>query len=77
MFYIINYITKVKDPVQKWVIVAAELFRDLDKSIMEYQVKIVEIVDSYKKGDNIQNKIWQFLMRVMNQIFIKKALIIG
>ena len=53
VFYIINYITKVKDPVWKWVVVAAELFRDLDKSTMEHQVKIIETVDSHKNSNNI------------------------
>jgi hypothetical protein len=53
VFYITNYITKVEDLVWKWVAVAAELFRDLNKSTMEHQVEIVETIDSYKKGDNI------------------------
>ena len=66
MFYITNYATKVKDLVQKWVVVAAELFRDLNKSTIEYQVKTVETADSCKKGNNIQNKTQQFLIRVIN-----------
>ena len=53
MFYITNYVTKIKDLVWKQVIAAAELFRDLDKSTTEYQVEIVETADSYKKGNNI------------------------
>ena len=53
MFYITNYVTKVKDSVQKWVIIAAELFCNLDKSTTEYQVETVEIADSYKKNNNI------------------------
>ena len=57
VFYIINYATKVEDLVWKRVAAAAELFCDLNKSTTEYQVKTVEIVNSYKKGDNIQNKI--------------------
>ena len=56
VFYIINYATKVEDPVQKWVVAAAELFHDLNKLTTEYQVKTVKTADSYKKGNNIQNK---------------------
>ena len=75
VFYIINYTTKVKDPVQKQVAAAAELFRDLNKSIIEHQVKTVKTVNSHKKSNNIQNKIQQFLIRVTNQIFIKRPLL--
>ena len=75
MFYITNYATKVKDLVQKWVVIAAELFRNLDKSTTEYQVKTVKIADSYKKGNNIQNKIQQFLIRIINQIFTERPLL--
>ena len=75
VFYITNYVTKVEDLVQKWVVVAAELFRNLDKLTTEYQVDIVEIVNSYKKGNNIQNKIQQFLIRVINQIFTERPLL--
>ena len=53
VFYITNYATKVEDLVWKRVIAVVELFRDLNKSTTEYQVKIVETVDSYKKGNNI------------------------
>ena len=53
VFYIINYVTKVKDLVQKWVIIAVELFYNLNKSTTEYQIKTVEIADSCKKGNNI------------------------
>ena len=53
VFYITNYITKVEDLVQKQITVAAELFYDLDKSTIEYQVEIVKTVNSYKKGNNI------------------------
>ena len=53
IFYITNYITKVKDLVWKQVVVVIELFRDLNKLIIKYQVEIVEITDSYKKGNNI------------------------
>ena len=53
VFYIINYATKVEDLVQKRVIAAAELFRDLNKSTTEYQVKTVETTDSCKKSNNI------------------------
>ena len=75
IFYVTNYATKVKDLVWKQVVVAVELFHNLDKLTTECQVEIVKIVDSYKKGDNIQNKIWQFLIRVMNWIFIKRPLL--
>ena len=53
VFYITNYATKVEDPVWKWVVAAAELFRDLDKSTTERQVEMVETADSCRKGDNI------------------------
>ena len=53
VFYIMNYATKVEDPIWKWVAVAAELFRDLNKSTTEYQVETVETANSCKKGDNI------------------------
>ena len=69
VLYITNYATKVEDLVWKWVAAVAELFRDLNKSMMEYQVETVEIVkmaNSYKKGNNIQNKTRQFLIRVVN-----------
>ena len=66
VFYMTNYTTKVKDPVWKWVAAAAELFCDLDKSTTEHQVEIVETVDSHRKGNNIQNKTRQFLIRVTN-----------
>jgi hypothetical protein len=36
MFYMMNYATKVKDLVWKWVAAAAELFRDLNKLTIEY-----------------------------------------
>ena len=75
IFYIMNYVTKVKDPVQKWVVVAAELFRDLDKSTTECQVETVETINSYKKGDDIQNKTQQFLIRVVNWIFTERPLL--
>ena len=35
VFYVINYITKVKDLVWKRVAAVVELFRDLDKSTTE------------------------------------------
>ena len=63
IFYITNYATKVKNLVWKRVVVVAELFRDLDKSITKHQV---ETANSYKKGNNIQNKTQQFLIRVTN-----------
>ena len=66
VFYITNYITKVKDPVWKQGVVAVKLFCNLNKSTTEHQVEMVETVNSYKKGNDIQNKIWQFLMRVIN-----------
>ena len=66
MFYITNYTTKVEDPVWKRVAAATELFRDLDKSTTEYQVEMVKTADSRKKGDNIQNKTQQFLIRIAN-----------
>ena len=53
VFYVTNYATKVKDPVWKQVVAAAELFRDLDKSTTKRQVEIVETADSCKKGNNI------------------------
>ena len=53
VFYVINYATKVEDPVWKQVVAAAELFRNLNKSMTEYQVETVETADSHKKGDNI------------------------
>ena len=53
VFYIINYTTKVEDLIWKWVVAAAELFHNLNKSTTEYQVEIVEIVNSYRKGDDI------------------------
>ena len=53
VFYIINYTTKVEDLVWKQVVVAAELFRDLNKLIIKYQVKIIETVNSCKKGNDI------------------------
>ena len=36
VFYIINYATKVEDLVWKRVVVVAELFRNLNKLIIEY-----------------------------------------
>ena len=63
IFYITNYATKVEDLVWKWVIAVVELFYNLNKSTIEYQVKTV---DSYTTGNNIQNKIRQFLIRVIN-----------
>ena len=36
VFYIINYVTKVEDLVWKWVVVVAELFRNLNKSTIEH-----------------------------------------
>ena len=53
VFYITNYATKVKDLVWKQVVVAAELFRDLNKLTTKYQVKIIETVNSCKKGNDI------------------------
>ena len=53
MFYIMNYITKVEDSVWKRVVAVAELFRNLDKSTTEHQVETVEIINSYKKSNNI------------------------
>ena len=53
MFYITNYITKIKDPVWKWVVIAAKLFRNLDKSTTEHQVETVETINSYKNSNNI------------------------
>ena len=75
VFYIINYVTKVEDLIWKQIVAAAKLFHNLDKSTMEYQVKILKIVNSCKKGNNIQNKIQQFLIRVTNWIFIKRPLL--
>ena len=53
VFYIINYATKVKDPVWKQVVAAAELFCNLDKSTTKRQVETVETTNSYKKSDDI------------------------
>ena len=53
IFYITNYITKVEDLVWKWVVVVIKLFRNLNKSTTEHQVKTVETADSYRKGNNI------------------------
>ena len=53
IFYIMNYATKVEDPVWKRVIVAVELFHNLNKSTTEHQVKTVKTVNSYRKGNNI------------------------
>ena len=50
VFYIMNYATKVEDLVWKRVVAAAELFCNLNKLTMERQV---EIVNSYKKSNNI------------------------
>ena len=75
VFYITNYVIKVENPVWKQVAVAAELFYNLDKSTTERQVETVEIIDSHKKGNNIQNKIQQFLMRVINWIFTERPLL--
>ena len=75
VFYITNYATKVEDLIYKWVVVAAELFRDLDKSMTERQVEMVETADSCRKGDNIQNRTWQFLMRIANWIFMERPLL--
>ena len=75
VFYITNYATKVEDLVQKQVAIATELFCNLNKLMIEYQVKMVKTADSYKKGNDIQNKIQQFLMKVINQIFIKRPLL--
>ena len=74
VFYVTNYATKVEDPVWKRVAAAAELFRDLDKSTTERQVETVETADSRRKGDDIQNKTRQFLMRVANRIFTERPL---
>ena len=46
IFYITNYITKVKDLVWKRAAIAIKLFHNLNKLIIEYRVKTV---DSYKK----------------------------
>ena len=75
VFYIINYTIKVEDLVWKWVATAAELFHDLNKSIIEHQMEMAETTDSYRKDNNIQNKIQQFLIRVINWIFIKRPLL--
>ena len=53
IFYIINYATKVKDLIWKWVAVAVKLFRNLNKLTIKHQVKTVKTVNSYKKGNNI------------------------
>ena len=53
VFYIINYATKVEDLVWKWVVAAAELFRNLSKLTTEHQVKTVETANSCKKGNDI------------------------
>ena len=53
IFYIINYATKVEDPVWKRVVAVVKLFRNLNKSTTEYQVKTVETINSYKKSNNI------------------------
>ena len=53
VFYITNYITKVEDLIWKQIVVVIELFCNLDKLTIEYQVEIVEITDSHKKGNNI------------------------
>ena len=53
VFYITNYIIKVKDLVWKWVVAAAELFHNLNKSTTERQVETVKIIDSCRKGDDI------------------------
>ena len=74
VFYVTNYATKVKDPVWKRVAAAAELFRDLDKSTTERQVETVETADSRRKGDDIQNRTRQFLMRIANRIFTERPL---
>ena len=74
VFYVTNYATKVEDPVWKRVAAAAELFRDLDKSTTERQVEMVETADSCRKGDDIQNRTRQFLMRVANRIFTERPL---
>ena len=75
VFYITNYATKVEDPVWKQVVAAAELFRDLDKLTIEYQVKTVKTADSYKKSNNIQNRTQQFLIRIINWIFTERPLL--
>jgi hypothetical protein len=56
-------------------VAAAELFYNLNKSIIEYQVEIVKTADNYKKGNNIQNKTQQFLIRVTNWIFTERPLL--
>ena len=53
VFYITNYVTKVKNLVWKQVVVVVKLFRNLNKSTIEYQVETVKTVDSCKKGNNI------------------------
>ena len=75
VFYVMNYATKVEDPVWKRVVAAAELFRDLDKSMTERQVETVETADSCRRGDDIQNRTWQFLMRIVNWIFTERPLL--
>ena len=53
VFYVINYTTKVEDLVWKQIVVAAELFYNLDKLITKHQVEIVKTADSYRKSNNI------------------------
>jgi hypothetical protein len=71
IFYVTNYVTKVEDPVSKRVAAAADIFHLLDNSIVESQAVMA---GSHGEGDSIQNRTWQFLMKVANQIFTEQPL---
>ena len=71
VYYMTNYVTKVEDPMWKWVAAVAELFHILDKSETEC---LAQTTGSRTEDDCIQNRMRQFLMRVANRIFTERPL---
>ncbi|RKK86029.1 hypothetical protein BFJ68_g17175 [Fusarium oxysporum] len=71
IYYVTNYAIKVEEPVWKRIVAAKELIRLLGDGKARSQPNDTRSSTGNAEG---QNQTWQFLLRVANRIFTKRAL---
>ena len=64
-----NYVIKLEDPIWRQVAVIAEVFNAVGG------LAIGSMASSIGRGDGLENKTRQFLIRVANRIFTKRPLL--
>lgn len=68
VFYVTNYATKLEDPIWRRVAAAAEVFDAVGGSATG------SMANGVGRGDGLENRTRQFLMRVANRIFTERPL---